>query len=480
MLLSGPPGSGKSTLARACASECSAAVVTLSSGDDPCEVLTERAIDTARSGQRVVVVIDEAEAVCANASLCDTIDNVVQLRHEEVLPIAVVACATRPHRVNERVRRRGRLPMHARVAPLSESERAQALALLSHDLPLANDVNFAMIAQRCRGFTGADLGQLVREAVLEAASAADSDDWGNDDSDSNVEDMDVILHLHFERGLQLVQPSAVRAIAGETPKVQFGDVVGCSDAKHALTRSIVWPASMPSTFERLGIRKPRGVLLYGPPGTGKTTLARAAVAESGAVVVPLSCADVFAAGVGEGEAQLREAFARAKEAEHALVLLDEADGVASARNAQHAGSSSSKLLATLLSEMDGLFSQQSQVSVIACTNRQESLDAAILRPGRLDVHVHVGAPDAGGRQLLIRQALTDCCKGVNAMFGNDIDVQLLAEHSDGMTGAEIKAACTEAALAVRRRSGESVTQSECVDAISQLRAQKNTANTHGG
>lgn len=463
MLLGGPPGCGKSTLARACAAECHAHVLPLHSGQDPHSTLAQDAPQLARSHTRVLVIIDEAEAICSSNAFIYALDTLVRARTHEGLPVAVVACASRPEHVSASAKRRGRFPVHAQVAPPSEDERLATLQLFLHKSSMSESLAIGTIAKRCRGFTGADLAELVRQAALEALQEANS-------SEKACES--VVLHTHhFERAFRYINPSVVRPIVGETPQRRFSTIAGYEDTKHALTRNIVWPASMPEVFERLGIRKPSGVLLYGPPGTGKSSLAYAAIAEAQAVVIPLSCADVFAAGVGEGEAKLRAAFARAREAEHAVVLLDEVDGVGASRDAQHAGSSSSKLLATLLSEMDGLSTGRCNATILACTNREGCLDSALLRPGRLDVHVYVGPPAVDTREQLLRTSLADNMASVHALIGEDVSFHELARISEGMTGAELHAACIEAALSVRRCNAASVSHQHVADALRSVKEQ---------
>ena len=242
--------------------------------------------------------------------------------------------------------------------------------------------------------------------------------------------------------------SLVRGLAVEAPPVAWADVGGCEEVKRRLRQAVEWPLARAGAFRRLALRAPRGVLLYGPPGCAKTLLARAAAHASGATLVPLSGAALFSAFLGEGERALRAAFRRARAAAPAIILLDEADAVGARRGGAPGGGSGAeeRLLATLLSELDGLGPSHG-VLLLAATNRPAALDAALLRPGRLDTHLFCGPPDRAGRAAIL-------ALHARAMaLAEDVDLEHLAEATDGCTGAEVAALCAEAALRALREDG---------------------------
>ena len=203
-----------------------------------------------------------------------------------------------------------------------------------------------------------------------------------------------------------VRASVVRGAAVELPPTTWDDVGGLDDIKRRLQQAVEWPLKHAQSFTRLGLSPPRGILLHGPPGCAKTTMARAAATASGATVITLAAADVFSKYTGEGERTLRAAFARAHRAAPAILLLDEIDGMVGSRGSGSGASDASdvgaRILSVLLTEMDGLELGAGSVLVVATTNRPAVLDAALMRPGRLDLVLYVPPPDSAGRAAALR------------------------------------------------------------------------------
>jgi ATP-dependent 26S proteasome regulatory subunit len=204
-------------------------------------------------------------------------------------------------------------------------------------------------------------------------------------------------------------------------------------------------------FKRLGLRPPKGILLHGPPGCAKTTLARAAATASGATVIALSAADVFSKYLGEGEKVLRSTFAKARKSAPAVLLLDEIDGMCGSRGdnaSDGAHDVATRLLSVFLTEMDGLETVPSSaggVLVMATTNRPESLDPALTRPGRLDLVLEIPPLDLTGRVEALRVHTRD------VTLDDDVDLVALARAAVGYTGAELRHVVKEAALAALRQ-----------------------------
>ena len=198
------------------------------------------------------------------------------------------------------------------------------------------------------------------------------------------------------------------------------------EVKQALTEAVLWPLTYPDTFARLGVEPPRGVLLYGPPGCGKTFLVRAMAGTGQANVLSVKGAELLTKWVGESERAVRELFRRAREAAPTLVFLDEVDALAPVRGQSTDGGTADRVVAALLTELDGVESLR-DVVVIGATNRPDLVDPALLRPGRLDRLVYVPPPDAAARAEILRAAAK------RTPLGPDVDLAALAAETEGFS-----------------------------------------------
>jgi len=253
----------------------------------------------------------------------------------------------------------------------------------------------------------------------------------------------------FASAAERVRATVVRGVAAELPPTTWDDVGGLDEVKRRLQHAVEWPIKHAGAFARLGLAPPRGILLHGPPGCAKTTMARAAATASGATVITLTAADVFSKYVGEGERTLRAAFARARRAAPAILLLDEIDGMVGSRSGGGgggAGDVGARVLSVLLTEMDGLEPAGGSVLVVATTNRPGAMDAALMRPGRLDLVLYVPPPDARGRAAALRVH----ARGVPMAAAVDFDD--VAARTERFTGAELRGVVREAALAALREN----------------------------
>jgi cell division protease FtsH len=250
------------------------------------------------------------------------------------------------------------------------------------------------------------------------------------------------------RSRATVEPAAV-------PTTRFRDVAGCDEAIADLTEMVMFLRE-PERFTRTGAKPPKGALLVGPPGTGKTLLARAVAGEAGVPFFAAAGSDFTEMYVGVGAKRVRELFAAARRHPRAILFIDEIDTVARKRSAeadQGAGETENTLVA-LLAEMDGF--DDSNVIVLAATNRGDILDPALTRPGRLDRKVEVPNPDRRGRERIL--AVHTAGKPV----GTDLDLTSLARRTPGFSGAQLAALVNEACLEAARRDLVSVSH-ECFD-----------------
>jgi transitional endoplasmic reticulum ATPase len=225
--------------------------------------------------------------------------------------------------------------------------------------------------------------------------------------------------------------------------VTYDDLGGLGATIDQLREMVELPLRYPEIFERLGVDPPKGVLLHGPPGTGKTRLARAVANESDAEFFHIAGPEIMGSAYGESEKRLREVFEQASEAAPSIIFIDEIDSIAPKRG-QVSGEAEKRLVAQLLTLMDGLEPRQNLV-VIAATNRPEALDEALRRPGRFDREIVIGVPDENGR----REILGIHTRGMP--LGEGVDLRELARQTYGFVGADIAALAREAAIdAVRR------------------------------
>ena len=245
--------------------------------------------------------------------------------------------------------------------------------------------------------------------------------------------------------------------AGDKPTT-FKDVAGCNEEKEEL-EEIVQFLKHPNQFNALGARIPKGVLLMGQPGTGKTLLARAVAGEAGVPFFSISGSDFVEMFVGVGASRVRDLFGVAKKNAPAIIFIDEIDAVGRHRGAGLGGGHDEReqTLNQLLVEMDG-FGNNTGIIVMAATNRADILDPALLRPGRFDRQIVVGAPDVEGREAILKIHTR------NKPLGPDVDLGVIAKSTAGFTGAELENLTNEAALLAARRKKKAITMKEIEEA----------------
>jgi transitional endoplasmic reticulum ATPase len=259
---------------------------------------------------------------------------------------------------------------------------------------------------------------------------------GADDGRSDADGPRVRM-VDFRTALEEVEPSAMRDAAVEVPDVTWDDVGGLAAAKRELVRSVEWPLTHPELFAGAGISPPQGILLYGPPGTGKTLLARAVANATDANFISVKGPELLNKYVGESERAVREVFERARQNAPAVVFFDEIDAVSPERSDDDSGAPE-RVVSQLLTELDGIEGLES-VTVIGATNRPDRIDAALLRPGRLERIVEVPLPDESARESIFRVH-------TRSMPLRGIDPVDLAARTEGYSGSDIEAVVREAGM----------------------------------
>lgn len=331
--------------------------------------------------------------------------------------ISVIAATSARARLDPAVCRPGRLDTEILIGPPTTAEREELLSASLGKLPGGADANFADIAHCTPGFTASDCCAVATGAVMHAVTRAveqaeecvlaalDAPQHGNShggaDGEQTASGSGVVLTddelMEKVRitaddiacALRDVEPSALRAVAPEVPRLTWADISGLKDVKQTLQELVEWPLLYGDRMERYGLAPPSGALLYGPPGCGKTLLARAAASSVGANFIAVSGPELLDKWLGGSEARVREVFAAARASAPCIVFFDEVDALATRRDggggvgAAAGGGTEARVLDQLLTEMDGVGGRKG-VLVLAATNRPEAIDPALLRPGRVD------------------------------------------------------------------------------------------------
>jgi cell division protease FtsH len=256
--------------------------------------------------------------------------------------------------------------------------------------------------------------------------------------------------------------SRARMFTGDRPTVTFGDVAGNDEAKQEL-QEVVEFLKEPEKFASLGARIPKGVLLVGPPGTGKTLMAKAVSGEAGVPFFSISGSEFVEMFVGVGASRVRDLFEQAKKNSPCIIFVDEIDAVGRHRGAGMGGSHDEReqTLNQILVEMDG-FDTDTNVILIAATNRPDILDPALLRPGRFDRRVTMDAPDVKGRRAILDVHVR------GKPLAADVDLDIIAKQTPGFAGADIENLVNEAAILAARRNRRSISMSELQEAIERV------------
>ncbi|WP_344387007.1 AAA family ATPase, partial [Asanoa iriomotensis] len=442
VLVTGPAGSGKSDLVRAVAAAVGARLLTVWAPEiaaltNDAAAARLRAVAAERSvAPPTVVLITDVDALAPRENPGPLATVFRQLLGELVAGGSAVVCtSSRPEEIDPALRAPDLLSLEIAVPLPDQAMRREQLAVFTRATPLAEDVQLDDVAARTPGFVAADLAALVREAGVRAALR------------QREAEAPVVAAADFAAALEVVRPTSMASSTLELSGLTLDDVGDLVAVKEVLTESVLWPLTYPDTFARLGVRPPRGVLLYGPPGCGKTYLVTALAGSGKANVLSVKGAELLSKWVGESERAVRELFRRAREAAPTLIFLDEVDALAPLRGQSTDGGTTDRVVAALLTELDGIETLR-DVVVIGATNRPDLVDPALLRPGRLERLVFVPPPDAAARTEILKAA----SRGVP--LDPEVDLTVLGRELDRFSAADCAALIREAALAAMRESLE--------------------------
>merc|ERR1719274_557995 len=274
-------------------------------------------------------------------------------------------------------------------------------------------------------------------------------DVEGDTIDAEILDSMSVTNDHFKFALGGSNPSSLRETVVEVPNTSWDDIGGLEDVKNELRELVQYPIEHPEKFEKFGMSPSKGVLFYGPPGCGKTLLAKAVANECQANFISIKGPELLTMWFGESEANVRDVFAKARGAAPCVLFFDELDSIAQQRggNSGDAGGAGDRVMNQLLTEMDGMGSKKN-VFIIGATNRPDIIDAALMRPGRLDQLIFIPMPDAESRRGILRAALR------KSPVAADVPLDYLADQMDKFSGADITEICQRAAKYAIRESIE--------------------------
>ncbi|MFW9788704.1 MAG: CDC48 family AAA ATPase [Candidatus Thorarchaeota archaeon] len=458
VLLHGPPGTGKTLIAKAVANESGASFKVINGPEimskfyGESEQKLREAFEEAEKNAPSIIFIDELDSIAPKrAEVTGEVERRVVAQLLALMDglagrgqVIVIGATNRVDDVDEALRRPGRFDREIEIGVPDVDGRLEILHIHTRAMPLEEGVDLVSLAAKTHGFVGADLAALARESAMQALRRAlPYVDPETGDIPADVLSSLFVTQADFDLALNDVSPSALREVLVERPNVSWNDIGGLSKVKMQLQEAVEVPIKRPEVFKEMGIRPPKGVLLFGPPGTGKTLLAKAVATESEANFISVRGPEIFNKYVGESEKAVREIFKKARQTAPCVLFFDEIDAILSTRGRSDDTGVSQRIVNQFLAELDGMQTLQN-VLVIGATNRADILDPAVLRPGRFDVVVFVPPPDTDARLEILQVHTRDM------PLASDVELEKLADLTEGFSGADIENLVREAAMAAVR------------------------------
>ena len=435
------------------------------------------------SEQRLREIFEEAQKAAPSIIFIDEIDSIAPRRGDvtgeverrvvaqllammdglkERGQVVVIGATNREEAIDPALRRPGRFDREIEIGVPDHKGRVEILQIHMRNMPITEDVNLESLADRTHGFVGADINALCKEAAMRALRRYLPDLTTEDEIPQEIIDKMQVTGSDFEDALKEIEPSAMREVLVEVPRVTWSDLGGLGSLKQELIEAIEWPIKRPEKFRQMGIRPPKGILLYGPPGTGKTMIAQAVANETNANFISIRGPQMLSKWVGESEKAIREIFRKARQVSPAIIFFDELDSIAPMRGMDDGSHVMERVVNQLLAELDGLEALK-DVVVIAATNRPDILDPALLRSGRFDRLLLIGSPDKLGRYEILK---IHTAKMPNS---EDVNLEELAELTEGYVGSDLDSLCREAALLALREELDRVDMNHYREALKKVR-----------
>jgi transitional endoplasmic reticulum ATPase len=461
VLLYGPPGTGKTLIAKAVANEVDAHFISLSGPEIMSKYYGEsekglrEKFEEAEQNAPAIIFIDEIDSIAPKRE--ETKGEVERRIVAQLLSlmdglkgrgqVIVIAATNLPDSIDPALRRGGRFDREIEIGIPDKKGRLEIFQVHTRGVPLADDVKIEEFANSTHGFVGADIALLVKEAAMHALRKVIPQIKIDEDIPNEILDQLKVTNEDFGEARKNVEPSAMREVLVEVPDVTWKQVGGLEDVKQELKEAVEWPIKYSDVFERLQTKAPKGILLFGPPGTGKTLLAKAVANESECNFIAIKGPELLSKWVGESEKGVREIFRKARQASPSIIFFDEVDALVPKRGT-YAGSShvTESVVSQILTELDGM-EELKNVTILAATNRPDMLDDALLRPGRLERHIYVPAPDEESRKKIFEVYLGG---GTGHILAKDVDTGTLVKKTEGYVGADIEALVREAKMAAMR------------------------------
>jgi len=467
----GSPGCGKTLIAKALASESEANFYIVNGPEivnkyyGETEARLRDIFKEARETSPSIIFIDEIDAIAPKreeafgdvekrvvAQLLALMDGMSERGN-----VIVLGATNRPESIDPALRRPGRFDTEIEIGVPNAEGRLEILLIHTRGMPLAQDIDIPALSKELHGYTGADIKALCREAAMKALRRylPEIDLEQETVSPSTLGEIEIRTR-DFKEGMKEIIPTAMREFYVEAAAVRWEDVGGLNDAKRTLYYNLIAAIKEPENFAKMGVKPPRGALLFGPPGCGKSLIARALSTESSANIIMVRGPEVLSKWVGESEKAVREIFRKARASSPCVVVFDELDSLARPRGEDDL-SGNERVLSQLLTEMDD--SGSSGVLVIGITNRPDLIDTSLLRPGRLDLILFIGAPEERARFEIVK-ILTS-----SMPLANDVSLHDISRSTKGFSGADIGALCREAAIRAMRSNSSNITNSDFLSAL---------------